>query len=313
MVAVLFGSVAVHELAHTWFARRYGISVSRIVLLPIGGMSVIDEFAMPSEAELRVSLAGPLMSFLLCAAATAVYAVSSPVQWLSDFALYTAEVNLLLGVFNLLPAFPLDGGRAWRALRQRSKSFIDATREAASLSRLVVALLLVASAAAAILSGDYVILFWNGIIAVFIFVGANGELDAAMFKVASEGLTVRDAMRHEIVAAGKDQTALDAFELARDNTVTNILLVSEKSFGVVPVSAIAQVPQPRWGKVRLKELAYKPITCGVDEDALQAWKKMRESGTELAPVVDGGELVGVVSQRDIERLVYIRRVAIASA
>lgn len=306
---ILFGSVVLHELSHSLVARGYGIGVKKIVLLPIGGMSMMDEFAMPANAELWVSAAGPAFSLFLAILAFAVELVS-PFPALTALAATAKDANVLLCAFNLLPALPLDGGRVWRALRQRSRSYLAATKEAVTLSRFCVFVILLFSFMLALFFDGLAFLFWNGIIALFIYIGADMELDAAIFKAASEGITVRDAMRRDMVTASGEETLQNALELAYSGKVRNLLLVTKKGFGVVPVAAFAKVPRANWGKVKIKSLSAVPIKCSPKDDVLEVWKNMRLSRIELAPVIEGGKLTGIVSETDIERLIYLRRLAL---
>ena len=311
IVLVLFASVVLHELSHSLVARFYKINVRRIVLLPIGGMSMIDEFSMPAHTELMVAAAGPAFSFALAASAYLIASIS-PFPDVTAFAGFVGDANLILCVFNLIPAIPMDGGRVWRALRQRKRSFLAATKEAVALSRSIVFILLTIAFLVAILFDAWSFLFWNGLIALFVYFGSGMELDAALFKTASEGITVRDAMRREITCAGSEDTLLDAFELACGAKARNILLISRHGFGVVPLGAFATVPHSEWGRMRLKSIATVTLRCSPGDDVLSVWKKMRAHHVELAPVMEKKKLIGVISEADIERLIYLKRLALIS-
>lgn len=311
IIIILFTSVVIHELSHSYIAKRNGISVKRIILLPIGGMSVIDEFAMSPSVEFKVSIAGPIMSFALALIATILLLLTSDTTLQFIFGV-TQEANLILGAFNLLPAIPLDGGRVWRALRQRKRSFLVATREAVRLSRIVVLILLFTSAAIALISGDLAPLFWNVIIALFVYLGSDMEYEAAVFKAASDGVSVRDAMRSELACASGDETLEDAFALAKSAKVRNLLLVGGGRFGVVNLASFEKIPRTEWGKRRIRSLAAHPIRAHPNDSILEIWKKMRAAGIELAPVMDGAKLIGIITEADIERLIYLNKISLVA-
>ena len=311
LLFMLFTSVILHELSHSLVARSFGVSVKKIVLLPIGGMAMIDEFAMSPKVELLVSAAGPIFSLALAIFAFGVE-IFSPFPELTVFAAAAKEANVLLCAFNLLPAIPLDGGRVWRALRQRNRSFLSATREAVKLSKFTVFAIMLFGMSIAVFTDSWGFLFWNAIIALFIFIGADMELDAAVFKESSSGIKVRDAMTRDIVLASGDETLQDALELAYSSKVRNLLIVGKHGYGVVPVAAFARVPRKDWGKVKTKSIAAVPLKCSPEDSVLDVWKSMRTSHVELAPVVEKGKLTGVVTETDIERLIYIRRLALIS-
>jgi len=310
IVLILFTSVVLHELSHSYLAMLNGISVKRIILLPIGGMSVIDEFAMSPSVELKVSIAGPLTSFAIAAIAAGLGALTSDPTLLFLLGT-TAQANLILGAFNLLPAIPLDGGRVWRALRQGKRAFLPATREAVLLSKFTIAILLLTSLLIAILTGNFALLFWNGIVALFIYLGSDMEYDAALFKAASDGVRVRDVMHGEMVCASGDETLEEAFALAKAARVRNLLIVGDR-FGVVNLASFEKIPRAQWGKRRIRGLSAHPIRAHPDDGVLEIWKKMMAAGVELAPVIEGGKLIGVVSETDIERLVYLNKISLVA-
>jgi len=309
LAIVLFGSVLIHELSHSVVAKQHKIDVRRIILLPIGGMSVIDDFAVTPATELKVSIAGPAMSLLLAVLAYIVE-LSSPFPLIATIAATAKEANAMLCAFNLLPAIPLDGGRVWRALRERRKDFLTATKEAVALSKFTIAILVLFGIFLAFLFGEWGILFWNGLIAVFIFAGSDMELEAAVFKSASEGITVGDAMRSEMLCASGEENLLEAFELAYTSKARNILIIGKRNFRVVSLSAFENVPRSKWIATKIKSLSKVPPRCEPGENVLSAWKKMRASDVQLAPVIKNRKLVGVVTESDIEQLIYLRKIAL---
>jgi stage IV sporulation protein FB len=177
---ILFGCVVLHELAHAAVARHQGIDVHEIDLLPIGGVSRMERIPDAWRDEAAIAVAGPLASTAIGVVALAVAAVVGPAlwppsPWEGPLLARIGWVNLLLAGFNLIPAFPLDGGRVMRALLERTRSRVDATRQAARLSRIL--------AFAMIAVG----LFWNiwlVLIGIFVLFAGRSEETAVLIHAA---------------------------------------------------------------------------------------------------------------------------------
>jgi Zn-dependent protease len=143
MLLAFFVCVVLHELGHSFMARRFGVGVSRILLLPIGGMAQFDTIPRQPSRELLITAAGPAVNFAIVALLLPFVSFSK--AWppeaypssASDFAQYVVFANLVMGVFNLLPAFPMDGGRILRALLATRLSYVRATFWAATIGKVV--------------------------------------------------------------------------------------------------------------------------------------------------------------------------------
>ncbi|HEY0196356.1 MAG TPA: site-2 protease family protein, partial [Methanobacterium sp.] len=137
LITLLFVTVVLHELTHSYVAQRYGVEIERIVLLPIGGISAMKELPRDPHQELRIAIAGPLTNLVLAAVLYPVFLLfgNSLSPSLNFLLYYFILLNLLLGAFNLLPAYPMDGGRVLRAFLAERMSFIRATELAASIGK----------------------------------------------------------------------------------------------------------------------------------------------------------------------------------
>lgn len=189
-LAIVFASVVIHELAHSLVARRLGLTVRDIVLLPIGGASEIDDLDRDPRRELPIAAAGPITSFAL-AGVLAMFALAVGVELegpsLASGSLLVRAMwaNVLLGTFNLLPALPMDGGRVLRSLLATRMSEEAATHRAVAVSRW----LAVAMAAVGILVDVFLVL-----IAAFVYVVGRAEEGALLVHGRLRGLVARDAM-----------------------------------------------------------------------------------------------------------------------
>ncbi|MGI0133927.1 MAG: site-2 protease family protein, partial [Candidatus Micrarchaeaceae archaeon] len=195
---LLFACVLVHELAHSLLAKRNGIPVKKIILYPFGGGSVIDFEKVNPSMEYRISIIGPVSSLALALVfgAASLYAPSGTVQ----STLYLLFVlNVFLGVFNILPWFPLDGGRALRSYLQKTRSFFTATKIAVNVSKVVTILFIIGTVIyVALIPGTFVykefVVLFDIIIGMFIYGGAQSELRLAYVKTNITKLKARDAI-----------------------------------------------------------------------------------------------------------------------
>jgi stage IV sporulation protein FB len=190
-LVILFACVVVHELAHCVVGQAHGAVVRDIVLLPIGGMSRLERLPPRPEDELAMAIAGPIASAALGVAAGAVAGAVGVALLPVDLATGSllarlCWVNLLLAAFNLLPAFPLDGGRVLRALLARHHGEAMATRRAATVGRVV---------AVVMIAAGVLVDLWLLIIGMFVFFAATAEERATLQHLRLRGVHVRDLMR----------------------------------------------------------------------------------------------------------------------
>ena len=154
MMLAFFTCVVLHELGHSFTARRFGVNVRRILLMPIGGMAEFDSIPRQPRSELLITLAGPAVNFVIAALlATFVRFPGGILQWdpaglplgVGEFGRYLLIANLVMGCFNLLPIFPMDGGRILRALLAMRLSYVKATFWAMSIGKVLAALAVIAA------------------------------------------------------------------------------------------------------------------------------------------------------------------------
>ena len=305
----LFASVLVHELAHAFVSARFGVRTTEIVMFPLGGLSRMERPLKPLE-ELWVSISGPLANLLL-AGAIFGYLIAThqamEVSWSNlmqgtdqNLLLRLAFGNLLLGVFNLLPAFPMDGGRALRAALSFVRPEAEATRVAAWMGRA----LAIALGLYGLLASQFMLVFF----AFFIYLGAAQEASAAVGRTLTHGVPVRAAMI-------TDFRTLSHGDLIRD--AANLLLAtSQQDF---PVMHASQVVGLLSRNLLLKALAKEGpngYVAGVmdrdfvriepDMDLAQTMPLMQQAGP-CALVMDGDKLVGLLTTDNLSEFVMLRR------
>jgi Zn-dependent protease/CBS domain-containing protein len=223
-IAALFGSVLLHEIGHALVAKRYGIRTIEIVMFPIGGIARLERSPKPFQ-EFWIAIAGPVVNLVIAGAAFsflewrhAIAAVAES-QRPSDLGLIEriAFGNLLLAAFNMIPAFPMDGGRVLRSVLARFKSEDEATRIAAAAGRL----LAIAMAFYGLLSTQYMLVF----IAFFVYLGAAQESAVAKGRLLTHGVPVQAAMVTDYHTLAHGDTIRDAINL--------LLSTSQQDFPVM--------------------------------------------------------------------------------
>lgn len=310
---LLFASVVAHELSHAIVARRLGIPIGNITLFLFGGVASIKHEPGTPADELKVAVAGPAMSVLLC---LVCYAIGSllpqRMEWGGLLWFLLAWMNLALAAFNLLPAFPSDGGRILRALLWKwSRSQAIATGWAGVVSMIVAVLLVAGGIWVVAFGGEYmpgayhfVRGWWIILIALFLGQAAYASIRGARFNRILETMPVKECMARTLIPVPA-ATSIAGFvgELAVNGRGTAYPVVSEGApIGLVTLQDTSAVPHVLW--------QHTPVTAvmtpsdrtpgiGPDVPAYEALVALDERHVGELPVYDRGELVGVVSKESI--------------
>lgn len=300
---LLFVSVLIHELAHSVTAQRYGISVPRITLFLFGGVSQIaTEPTSPGE-EFWIAIVGPLTSFALAAISWELEPLTGSVPALA-LARYLALINVVLAIFNLIPGFPLDGGRVLRAAVWRaSGNYHKATVTAGVAGRFFGFAMLFLGIWQA-LTGDIGGGIWLAIIGWFLESAAGGQLHQETLRVSLGSHRVLDAMQRNFVQVPAETPLADLVDrgLAPMGTRAAIVTIAGAAAGLVTVSAIRNVPREHWPATTAGQIMVpfqRLATTQPDAVLWSALEKMGRDGVNQMPVVDSGGVVGVLSREDI--------------
>jgi Zn-dependent protease/predicted transcriptional regulator len=297
----LFAFVVLHELSHSLVARHYKIKVRKIVLYPIGGVSEIEEIPENPRVEWRMAIAGPLTSFAI---GTVLLVLTAMTTGLTTLPLLTltgnnmlfdlASLNLLLGAFNMIPAFPMDGGRVFRALLAEKLKFSDATKYAAFIGKL----LGVVMAVVGVLYNPWLI-----IIGVFVYIGATEETEATIVSTTMARVRVKDVMYPEVAAVQPENTLAEALEIMFKARYHDALVEKDGSLmGIVTWSEIMKVRPEQRSTLRVEQLPVKQIFIFADESILEAYKIMGHEKIDLIPVVTRDaptKIAGVVTNEGV--------------
>lgn len=296
-LVAIFACVVFHELAHCIVGRRRGLVVHEIDLLPIGGVSRLETFPETPRDEFALAIAGPAASVALAfAAAAAAVALSVslyPIDLVhGPFLARLAWLNLLLAAFNMIPAFPLDGGRVFRSLLEQRFDLERSTRIAGTTGRWFAFVL--------IATGLFTNL-WLTIIGVFIYLGASTEENATLAHLHLAGRRVRDAMLELPLTVDADVGAPELRRLAHQNG-QDVFPVARagRYVGVVDVASIARAPDA----ASAGELADRAApTLAPDDDLEGDVAAVAAARGQAVTVVDDGKIVGLLRLADISRVV----------
>jgi len=296
LALALFASVLIHELAHSLYALKKGGRVRDITLLMIGGVSNLTTPPKTTRQEAVMALIGPLTSLFLAAV---FYAANRVVAGLGSFGLqfalfYLAEMNLFLGLFNLLPAFPMDGGRVARALLAERYGVVRATQIAAGLGKSFAVLFGIIG----LFSFNLVLI----IIAFFIFLGAEGESRSVLIKAMMGHVRVRDLMSPSYGFVSPEQSVYDAAEqMLRDRRLAFPVGENGRVAGLLTESAVEKVPPNERRLTPVGKVMQSVQTVGSDDDLGRALQLMGAGDVALLPVVQDGEMIGILQRSDVMR------------
>jgi len=284
LIVLLFVSVLAHELGHALVARRVGVKTREILLLPIGGAAVLESNPKEPRHELWIAAAGPAVSLALGGAAWILGRATS-LYILTDLAV----INIILGVFNLIPAFPLDGGRMLRAGLAMRFGPVVATRLAARLGRL----LAFAGLAFGLVYGHILLAF----IAVFVYLAAMAEERSLLLQRALGDRRAIDLMQPVPEVLGAGATTLDAAHLFRERPALKALPVAfgPSVLGVVHRAAAAAAPERPIGELLDRHF----ITAQSDDAALALLEQMSRARVRAAVVLTDDEVTGVITAEHI--------------
>lgn len=309
---LLFVSIVAHEFGHALIARRCGIQIDGIDLWLLGGVAKMRGEPRRAQDELRFALAGPLVTlvFALVFAGAALLLPSSTPRAVQAVVGYQAYVNAAILVFNLLPAFPLDGGRVLRALLWRRSGDMDkATGTAAAVGRgfgwLFVAVGLI-DAFAGVASG-----LWLAVVGFFVLMAAGAERRQAELDLALGGYRAADLMASPAIAIESDVSLADAAVYFTGYRFTSFPVTTHgRVTGLLTLAALEAVPEAQWAATHVGEIAEHDPTLFVHPEEGAADVVAREAFARdgRAVVVDDADgLVGILSLTDVERALRVRR------
>jgi len=302
LVCIIFGCVVLHELGHALVARRYGLVVRSILLLPIGGMTLMEEpgpeRANPSR-DIRIAVAGPLVNLVIAGVSALVIAGVAPHVKLWGQPLVDAGnlprslvwSNLFLGAFNLLPAYPMDGGRILRALLAERMDYVLATRRAVFIGQALAMLMILVGLAWNV---------WLVLIGFFLFLGAQMEDRTVLFHSLLEQVSMEDVMLTGFSILSPADTLEDALGKAVHTLQDDFPVVrGSEMVGVINKQRILDALR-REGNGYVQSAMTRNFEIAHRTDSLATgFQKLGRKGMTMLPVVEDLRLVGIVTLQNL--------------
>jgi Zn-dependent protease len=308
----LFGSVLVHELAHSLVAKRKGLGVKSITLFIFGGVSNLTGEAKKPSTEFIVAIVGPLSSLAIAAVVFAIGSALDLGAAVSAVLSYLVYINVALGLFNLIPGFPLDGGRVLRAIAWTSTgSLRRGTEIAAAVGQLVAWGLLLFGAYQVLVVGNFLNGIWIGAIGWFLQNAAQASLQQVLMEQRLRGARVADVVEPDPTVASPNATVQELIEeyFLRGNRRAVPVAMDGRLVGMVTVRDVREVHKDEWGTTRVADVMGGRDgvrTVSSRSTLQQALEALSHGDYEQVPVVDDGRLIGVVSRADIVRQIQLR-------
>jgi len=308
-VVLLYLSVLVHELSHSVVARGYGLPVRRILLYPLGGFSEIEREPQTPGREFLVSAAGPALSLALAAIGYGLMQVV-PAGIVGTLVSQLRWANLVVGVFNLLPGLPLDGGRMLRAaIWKLTGRPATSTIAAAWAGRVIAVGLFVVPFATGVLTGtggDLVTEVWLAVIAAFMWTGAGQAIKATKFRERLPALQARRLAR-KAVSVAADTPLAEAIRRADESQARAVVVVDhdDKPIAILNETAVMATPPQRrpWIDAGALARTLEPnLVLPADLSGMALLDAIRRApATEYLLVEPSGQVYGVLAARDVDR------------
>ena len=303
---LLFASVLVHELGHSVVALQYRIPISQITLFIFGGMAQIKREAPTPRAEFLIAIAGPVVSVVIACGFWIVASLPGMPVGLAAVSKHLRDINLVIAIFNLVPGYPLDGGRVLRAgLWAWSQNFRQATRYAARAGQAFAVVLMGIGLWDMTVSGG-VGGIWYVLIGGFLFTAAHNSHRQVAFQESLGDLRVADVMTPNVVAIDADQTLDQAtnYYFLRYGFGGFPVVDNGRLMGMVSLKEVTAVPRESWPNVKVREVAV-PLEPGMtirpEEPFTTVMERMLQEDRSRLLVTEDNKVTGIITRSGIAR------------
>ncbi len=305
---LLFVCVLLHELAHSVTAMRNGLKVKKIILMPLGGASMIDEIDVDPKVEFNTAIVGPIAS-LVIGGLFGILSIFTPVGIITRLVTLMFILNVFLGILNLLPAFPMDGGRVFRGYLSRKYDRYKATDITAKISKITFILIFVGTVIYVVVArlplidteldlAITVIFIW------FLWGGVAAEEYGMKVRKETRGLGIKGAISTHFALVGENRAVRSLYRLVA-NTKSHIILIRRGGgYAIVDISKAKKVgPAAAAGSISID---IPVIQKGIS--AADAFYRMESDGTAIAAVVSKGRLVGIITLQQLHALINLHMI-----
>ncbi len=303
----LFASIVAHEFCHSLVARRFGMQMKGITLFIFGGVAEMGDEPPTAKAEFAMAIVGPLSSLAIGAIFYGIYRVGLSSGWstpVNGVTYYLAYINGILAAFNLLPAFPLDGGRVLRSILWGAKDNLRWATRVSSAIGAAFGVGLIVLGIFQFISGNVIGGLWMFLIGLFLRNAAQMSYQQILVRKALEGEKVRRFMNTNPVTV---QDSITVERLVEDYIYKHHykmfpVMSGDKLVGCITTRQVKEIPREAWSRETIREAAgacSPENTISPDTDAIQALARMNQGGVSRLLVVENGRLVGLVTLKDL--------------
>ena len=308
---LFFASILIHELGHSWVALRHGIPIRSITLFVFGGIARIGREPSAPGVEFKIAIAGPLTSLALAGLFGGIRLLVPHTVFLAAPAIWLARINFMVALFNMLPGFPLDGGRIFRAVVWRRTGNYSLATQVASYTGQFLAFGFVGIGVLTVLRGNVLDGVWMTLIGWFLQNAAAASYAQSSLQDLLRGVTVAQAMTRDCsrVAQNFPLDRLVQEEVLGGGRRCFVVVDDSHLRGLLTLHEVKAIPRERWGQVTVGEVmtrADRLATVTPQEDLLVALQKMDDANVAQMPVVSGGELLGMISREQVLHYVRVR-------
>ena len=313
-VLFVFISVLIHEMSHSLVARRKGTSVEKITLFLFGGMAQIEKEPETPYSELIMAIAGPAASFVVAAIFGVIWFFTKNIALVREPVGYLAIINIVLGVFSILPGYPLDGGRILRSIIWKTTGNLERATFIASTAGRVIGFVIIAAGIFFIFMGNFLNGIWLAFIGWFIQSSAQMGYRQLIFETSIKGIKVRDVMNENIVNVTKDITIQDLvddyfmkYRFGRFPVIEDEK--TQRFIGVISLHDIKGVSKEEWPEVKIGDIV-KSVSesekVDMSTEISDAIKKMGKNDLDHLVIMSGNKLRGIITKSDVMRFIKIR-------
>ena len=313
-VILFFSSVLVHEMSHSLVAISKGTPVKRITLFLFGGMAQIEKEPETPMSEFVMAIAGPAASFVLAIIFGMIWLLTGQYEIIREPFRYLTIINIILGIFNMLPGFPLDGGRVLRSIIWKVTDNLRRATYIASTTGRVIGFLIIAVGIFFFFTGNFLNGVWFAFIGWFLQSSAHMGYRQLVFEATIKGIKVRDVMNDDMVMVEKNidlQKLIDEYfmkyRFGRFPVVEDFR--SEKFIGIISLHDIKSIEREKWPVVRVGDIV-KTVTenekVNMSMEISDAIKKMGRSDLGHLVIMSGNKIKGIITKSDVMRFIKLR-------
>lgn len=311
---LLFACVLIHELSHSYTSNRLGLDIKEIKLFIFGGVAQLTKEPEDPATELKIAVAGPAASIAL---AGIFWILTQLVKTFHLYPIvaaifeYLTTINIVLVVFNMIPGFPLDGGRVLRAIWWKKTGDIQKATQAASKAGKGFSILLILFGFTQIFFGNFVGGLWMVFIGMFLQQAAESSYSQLLVKKALEKIKVGDAMTKNVVVLAEDSTLATAVEkyFFGYHFVGFPVASDGRIVGIITLNNARVIPKELWATTLVRDVMNRitpDIILSPEDNAMDALSRMINLDIGRVLVMDNGKLVGIITRRDIMKLMEFK-------